>query len=287
MKKFYKNLNEATGDSSSGSFRMPLQPKEKKWNKDLLAPFNIKIGSDEDKTNIDTSSKKARYAERPKVAFFNKGKEQVSEWIEVTNDLILKEVSVEKETKLRNLIKKVLKESNTTVTAGLYNGPMELGLKKWKKQLKPFDIEVDHHHNTKSKNSKLKDNVLTKVGVWEKNPDGSYDIPTHDAGGKKQTKINEDLAVWFGTKKKPKGSKQPKGPWVNICKKVDGKHPPCGRSEATDSAYPKCRAAGVAGKMSDSQKKAACAQKRRAEKTNPKTGTGNKPKMVSYKPRKK
>ncbi len=37
--------------------------------------------------------------------------------------------------------------------------------------------------------------------------------------------ISEDLAVWFGTKKKPKGSKQPKGPWVDICRKVDGKHP--------------------------------------------------------------
>lgn len=99
--------------------------------------------------------------------------------------------------------------------------------------------------------------------------------------------IAEDLAVWFGTKKKPKGSKQPKGPWVNICKKVDGKHPPCGRPEATDKSYPKCRAAGVAGKMSDSQKKAACAQKRNAEKSHSKTGTGNKPKMVSYKPKKK
>ena len=43
--------------------------------------------------------------------------------------------------------------------------------------------------------------------------------------------LNEDLAVWFGTKKKPKGSKQPKGPWVNICRKVDGKHPPCGRPD--------------------------------------------------------
>jgi hypothetical protein len=39
--------------------------------------------------------------------------------------------------------------------------------------------------------------------------------------------------------------------------------------------------------MTDSQKKSACAQKRRAEKTHSKTGTGNKPKMVSYKPRKK
>jgi hypothetical protein len=38
--------------------------------------------------------------------------------------------------------------------------------------------------------------------------------------------------------------------------------------------------------MTDSQKKSACQQKRKAEKTNPKTGTGNKPKMVSYKPKK-
>ncbi len=38
--------------------------------------------------------------------------------------------------------------------------------------------------------------------------------------------------------------------------------------------------------MTDSQKKSACAQKRKAEKTNPKSGTGNKPKMVSYKPKK-
>jgi hypothetical protein len=98
--------------------------------------------------------------------------------------------------------------------------------------------------------------------------------------------IVEDLGVWFGTKKKPKGSKQPKGPWVNICRKKEGGgHPPCGRPTATEKGYPKCRAAGVAAKMTDSQKKSACSQKRRAEKTNPKSGTGNKPKMVSYKPK--
>lgn len=96
----------------------------------------------------------------------------------------------------------------------------------------------------------------------------------------------EDLAVWFGTKKKPKGSKQPKGPWVNICRKEDGKHPPCGRDKATGKSYPKCRAAGVAAKMTDEQKRAACAQKRRAEKKEPKVGKGNKPTMTSYKPRK-
>ena len=100
--------------------------------------------------------------------------------------------------------------------------------------------------------------------------------------------LKEDLAVWFGTKKKPKGSKQPKGPWVNICRKKEGGgHPSCGRPEGESKAYPKCRAAGVAAKMTDAQKKSACAQKRAAEKKNPKAGKGNKPTMVSYKPKKK
>ena len=100
--------------------------------------------------------------------------------------------------------------------------------------------------------------------------------------------LSEDLAVWFGKKKKPKGSKQPKGPWVNICSKdKDGKHPPCGRKTADKGAYPKCRAAGVAGKMTDAEKKAACRQKRSAEKKDTQTGKGQKPIMTSYKPKDK
>ena len=94
--------------------------------------------------------------------------------------------------------------------------------------------------------------------------------------------LNEDLRVWFGDKKKPKGSSQPKGPWVNICRKdANGKHPPCGRESDEKGAYPKCKAAGVAGKMSDAEKKSACGKKRTAEKKNPKSGTGNKPTMVT------
>jgi len=185
--------------------------------------------------------------------------------------------------RLRKIINDTsLNEISTATTSGQYTGPIELGLKKWREsELKPFTNFSDHPVNEKKKKKTLKNNIKRNVGIWEKGIDGKYEIPTHDAHT-----IKEDLAVWFGTKKKSKGSKQPKGPWVNICRKVDGKHPPCGRPEASDKGYPKCRAASVAGKMSDSQKKAACAKKRRDEKTHSKSGTGNKPKMSSYKPRK-
>ena len=29
--------------------------------------------------------------------------------------------------------------------------------------------------------------------------------------------------------------------WVDVSKKVDGKHPPCGRKDADGKSYPKCR----------------------------------------------
>jgi hypothetical protein len=188
---------------------------------------------------------------------------------------------------------KTIKEV-TSGYGGEYNAPIELGMKKWKKEsLAPFTEFVDTEVNNKSIKSTTKDNIKRVVGMWEKGNDNTYKVDTHNVHTMNEWSyeeapiLTEDLAVWFGTKKKPKGSKQPKGPWVNICRKVDGKHPPCGRSEADTKGYPKCRAAGVAGKMSASQKQAACAQKRRAEKKDPKLGTGNKPTMTSYKPKKK
>jgi hypothetical protein len=180
--------------------------------------------------------------------------------------------------------KSINEATSTTLTSGPYSGPVELGLKKWlKSQLFPYEKTSSHESNKKKKQKTMKNNIEKEVGVWEKSKDGSYEIDIHDVHT-----IKEDLGVWFGTKKKPKGSKQPKGPWVNICRKKEGGgHPPCGRPEADSKSYPKCRAAGVASKMTDAQKRAACQQKRREEKKNPKTGTGNSPTMVSYKPKKK
>ena len=45
----------------------------------------------------------------------------------------------------------------------------------------------------------------------------------------KNENVNEDLRNWFKEK------------WVDVSKKVDGKHPPCGRKDANGKSYPKCR----------------------------------------------
>jgi hypothetical protein len=169
---------------------------------------------------------------------------------------------------------------NENSTYGEFNGPISIGLMKWRnEQLKPFTEFSTHPMNNDSKKKKLKNNIKRALGMWEKNSKGEYHIPTHPVHS-----INEDLDVWFGKKKKPKGSKQPQGPWVNICKKdKNGKHPPCGRSEAKSTAYPKCRGYAAARSMSAEEKRRACSQKRRAEKKQPKVGKGNKPTMVSHK----
>ena len=205
-----------------------------------------------------------------------------------------------------------ISEATGSGSAGHFKIPIVLAPQDWKKdQLAPFNEPVYKYTNaelayeeadgdykeTPEERKRMEDKteLLSKVDTYLK----SFYTDQNDDEGSSISDIEnpekiiqqavgplkEDLAVWFGTKKKPKGSKQPKGPWVNICRKVDGKHPPCGRPEASDKGYPKCRAAGVASKMSDSQKRSACQQKRRAEKTHNKSGTGNSPKMVSYKPK--
>lgn len=71
-------------------------------------------------------------------------------------------------------------EANTSVTAGAYNGPLELGLIKWdNKHLAPFSDFINTEFNHKKKQKTVKNNVKRVVGVWEKNPDGSYKTKQH------------------------------------------------------------------------------------------------------------
>ena len=287
-----KVLSEATSDSggSRGSYIAPMQLGIRKFKKSQNGPFTIPVSKydspmlefdsydgsmDETKKQIKKIESKAKKVtnyikKHPNSTFSdddgnninqtpgkNKKIVPVNEWVEIT-------------------------EASTSITAGEYNGPIEIGLKKWSKsELGPFYEFIDNKLNDIAIKKSLKNNLKRIVGVWEKGKDGTHNVNTHDVHT-----INEDLGVWFGKKKKPKGSSQPKGPWVNICSKVDGKHPPCGRQDTSKGSYPKCRAAGVAGKMSDSQKRSACQQKRTAEKKDTQTGKGQKPIMTSYKTKK-
>jgi hypothetical protein len=212
-------------------------------------------------------------------------------------------------TKIIMMNKKRIKEGTGSSNAGVFNGPIVLSPQIWNDdQLGPFTDQLYKYTNAQlayqeadgdfleppSVRKKIeqrtrqisKKNMEKKKSYTNQNDEeGSALNPTMDGSPLKEELFKEDLAVWFGTKKKPKGSSQPKGPWVNICRKENGKHPPCGRPEAKDKGYPKCRAVGVAAKMTSSEKRSACQQKRNAEKTNPKVGTGNKPKMTHYKPK--
>jgi len=220
---------------------------------------------------------------------------------------------------LNQLIKKILSEATSDGGGrGSYVAPLQPGVRLFKKiDMQPFTIPVSKYDSpmlefdsydgsmdeTKKQIKKI-ESKAKKVSDYIKNhPNSTYSdddgnninqtpgrkltiVPVNEWVEITDDTLMEDLGVWFGIKKKPKGSTQPNGPWVNICKKVDGKHPPCGRHDATDKAYPKCRAAGVAGKMSDSEKRGACQQKRKAEKKDTQTGKGQKPIMTSYKTKK-
>ena len=89
--------------------------------------------------------------------------------------------------------------------------------------------------------------------------------------------LKEDLDKWFKEK------------WVNIGKKVDGKHPPCGTS-GEKSGYAKCVPAAKAAGMSKKEKESATRRKRAAQNAagrggSDSKGQGKKPIYVSTKPK--
>ena len=94
--------------------------------------------------------------------------------------------------------------------------------------------------------------------------------------------LREDLGRWFKEK------------WVDVSRKIDGKHPPCGRKDAdgdkSRKGYPKCRPSKKVSKETPKvstsydkkEKKSMTSQKRRAEKKNPKSGKGNTPTFTRF-----
>jgi len=113
---------------------------------------------------------------------------------------------------------------------------------------------------------------------WYKSKGGGWRKSKKKSTNESEESVNEDLRRWFKEK------------WVDVSKKVDGKHPPCGRKDADGKSYPKCRPSKkvsketpkVASSYSKDEKKSMTQQKRSAEKKDPKIGKGNKPTMTRF-----
>jgi hypothetical protein len=150
--------------------------------------------------------------------------------------------------------KKEPKEATGTGSSGAYSGPL-------------FSGEEAVLEKSESKES----------STGRKSPIGFSDEYIEKSNAEKKG-VTEDLGRWFKEK------------WVDVSKKVDGKHPPCGRKDADGKSYPKCRPSKkvsketpkVASSYNKDEKKKMTQQKRRAEKKDPKVGKGNAPTMTRF-----
>lgn len=69
--------------------------------------------------------------------------------------------------------------------------------------------------------------------------------------------------------------------WVDVSRKnKDGSHPSCGRKDADEKGYPKCRPSKSASKMTDKEKESASRRKREVENKDKDNPKGDKPNMV-------
>ena len=179
-----KIVSEATNDGGGrGSYIGPMQPGTKEFDKSALQPFNTPVSKYNDAMlsydsydgKMDETKKQIKKIERKA----KKGSDYLKKHPNLTSSD--DDGNNINQTPGKGAKMVPIKEAGTTITSGLYNGPMEIGLKIWKKQhLGPFQEFVNTEFNHKKKQKTLKNNIKKVVGVWEKNPDGSYNTPEHD-----------------------------------------------------------------------------------------------------------
>jgi hypothetical protein len=178
-------INEATSDSGSkGSYVGPLQPGIRKFKKSEMNPFTIPV-SKYDSPELEFDSYDGSMDETNKQIKKIEGKaKKITNYMTKHPDSTSgdEEGNSINQTPGKKGLKIVpIKENSTSNSAGEYNGPIELGLKKWRKsELFPFIIQSSHKTNKKSKGKNIKNNVNRVVGMWEKGVNGKYNIDTHN-----------------------------------------------------------------------------------------------------------
>jgi hypothetical protein len=188
-------IKESTSVSGGrGSFISPLQLGTKEFDKTALQPFNTPVSKYNDSMlAYDSYDGEMSLPKKQIKKIEHKAKKQ-SDYLKKHPNLTSSDDDGNNINQTPGYKKKIvpvnewveilplsLNESSTSITSGLYNGPTELGLKKWKKsELGPYYEFVDTKFNHNKKQKTLKNNVNRVVGVWEKNKDESYDMDTHD-----------------------------------------------------------------------------------------------------------
>ena len=168
-----------------GSYVGPLQLGTKEFDKTDLQPFNIPVSKYNDAMLSYDSYDGKMSLPKKQIKNLERKAKKVSDYLKKHPELTTSDDDG------NNINTTSLKESSTSITSGMYNGPTELGLKKWKKsELGPFYefVETKFNHNEKQKT--LKNNIKKNVGVWEKNNNnGSYNIDTHDVDTVKENSL--------------------------------------------------------------------------------------------------
>ena len=178
-------IKEATGDSGGrGSYIAPMQLGIRIFKKSQMGPFTIPV-SKYDSPELEFDSYDSSMDETPKQIKKIEGKaKKITNYIKKHPNSTFSDDdgnSINQTPGKKGLKIIPIKESTTAVTSGEYNGPMEIGLKKWKKsELGPFTDDSNHLLNKHHKKKSLKNNINRIVGMWEKSSDGTYDIDTHD-----------------------------------------------------------------------------------------------------------
>ena len=168
-----------------GSYVGPLQLGTKEFDKTDLQPFKIPLSKYNDAMLSYDSYDGKMSLPKKQIKNLERKAKKVSDYLKKHPELTTSDDDG------NNINTTSLKESSTSITSGMYNGPTELGLKKWKKsELGPFYefVETKFNHNEKQKT--LKNNIKKNVGVWEKNNNnGSYNIDTHDVDTVKENSL--------------------------------------------------------------------------------------------------
>ena len=176
-----KQIKEATSTGGSGSVRVPLSPGVRLFNKEQLQPFTVPTSKYDSAELAFDSYDGEMSTSKSKISKIEKESRKIAKYVKKHPEQNDEDGGVINQTPGKGKKIVPIEENTTSVSAGEYNGPIELGLRKWiKSELDPFVNTLESEFNNKSKSKTLKGNRDTVVGMWEKGVDNTYHIDTYD-----------------------------------------------------------------------------------------------------------